>query len=446
MPLNGMSTIARALTFAALVVSAQSSALQRQFSHAHRIIAPVRSRALRVIGAFETVGASALARQAQLTCPEGKTLCEFCPQLEPLCCSSGNDCVQGAGCVPPGYNVCSQACAAERYACSGPCCSETECCGPSITAPGDGTAPGVDGGENSEGTTGNSDPSVASSSSSEAGGFPEDSTCREGTTHCDTCPGLQPDCCGPGDECVQDVGCVPRGRNVCSDACSIFIRSCPGTWTCCGGWECCLPDTTPSVTPTSSGGAGPGDGAGEDPTIKPTATITAEPPAMPKSGNPDGVAGDGSSDLGNSSGTAEGATGAGVSGNNSSDSRDSSQDSSSCVHTSRIHAPVLCPVSPSLPCGTARHVVEVDGSALTYGQLCEEYACIMSEMDVNAVYAHRWEATTHELGDGRVARLTMFSDFCDVRLQTLLHRGLELFRAFVRSIYDGLAVLSSDEL
>jgi hypothetical protein len=170
MPLNGMKTFARALTLATLIVYTRSAAVQRQFSHTSRYIAPVRLDALRVLGAFENMGMSTLARQGQFTCPAGTTLCEYCPLLQPLCCSPGNDCVQGAGCIPPGYDVCTQACANALFACSGTCCSETECCEPSTLVPGDGTASVEDGGGNTGGTTGASgDPSVTPSSSGEAG-------------------------------------------------------------------------------------------------------------------------------------------------------------------------------------------------------------------------------------------------------------------------------------
>lgn len=72
------------------------------------------------------------------------------------------------------------------------------------------------------------------------------------------------------------------------------------------------------------------------------------------------------------------------------------------VHKDGIVATALCP-GGTLPCGTANHMVRVNGQSMSYDELCETRDCETKVMTVNTVYTHLWEEREH---DGVV--MTMF--------------------------------------
>jgi hypothetical protein len=267
----------------------------------------------------------------------------------------------------------------------------------------------------------------------------QDLGCDDATVTCDVCPGFLTLCCPEGSSCVAGTGCVHPDFNTCDSAiCSTLeFRGCKGE--CCGG-ECCDSDDVR----VEEGLPSSGDGEATD-----EGTMDGEPEET-GDGTDTGTAGD----AGTSAPPVTPAAG--------STAKAKADSKSSCVHaewlvrthpeavgrlvhSSHIRAPVLCPQGSSLPCATAGHVVEAGDVALTYAQLCALTQCEARVAEVNAVYSHRWGATSHKVADGRSVRLTMFSDECDARLQIAAHRALEATRAVVTVLRSAAAAVS-DEL
>lgn len=65
------------------------------------------------------------------------------------------------------------------------------------------------------------------------------------------------------------------------------------------------------------------------------------------------------------------------------------------VHAAPLLAPALCP-GGDLPCGTANHMVRVDGNPISYRQLCDIRECTKRNMLVNSVLSHVWKEIEHD--------------------------------------------------
>ena len=95
------------------------------------------------------------------------------------------------------------------------------------------------------------------------------------------------------------------------------------------------------------------------------------------------------------------------------------------VHTSPFLASTVCPGN-GLPCGTANHMVRLNGENLSYKQLCERVVCTKKTTVVNSVFSHVWEERVH----GDVA-LTMYDVRHPEMMQLMLHRVMHLVRKIV---------------
>lgn len=110
----------------------------------------------------------------------------------------------------------------------------------------------------------------------------------------------------------------------------------------------------------------------------------------------------------------------------------------SFVHDNGIESTVLCPIKSSLPCGTADHMVRVDGTTMSYDDYCalSGVSCSQREMVVNAVYSHMWDEMTHvtRLQDpssssaSHNVELTMFDARYGETQQIVLHAAMRNMR------------------
>lgn len=99
------------------------------------------------------------------------------------------------------------------------------------------------------------------------------------------------------------------------------------------------------------------------------------------------------------------------------------------VHLTPFRASVLCPLSSTLPCATADHMLRVEGKSMSYREYCSIVKCSKDEMDVNSVMSHVWKETAHD--NGR-AMLTMYDARHPESLQRMVHRVTALRRTVSR--------------
>ena len=96
------------------------------------------------------------------------------------------------------------------------------------------------------------------------------------------------------------------------------------------------------------------------------------------------------------------------------------------VHKQATVVNAFCPPG-SLPCGTAHHMIRtVDGSKLSYRQLCEQdnIKCSRRMVKVNSVLSHRWVEESHDNG----LKLTMFDVRHPESVQKMVHAAIHASR------------------
>lgn len=100
------------------------------------------------------------------------------------------------------------------------------------------------------------------------------------------------------------------------------------------------------------------------------------------------------------------------------------------VHAEHVLADAYCPLSSSLPCGTADHVIRLrDGPTVTYAQYCVDRECRRERMLVNSVLSHLWTDEEHDAGD---VSLTMLDGRHPAVVQRTFHRTISLARRVAR--------------